>query len=138
MLKRFLASYWLAIIVLVIALLGLWHDKHTIWSVLSWIGLIVQAVLLVSVVRLYRARRTASFGWLMWASVALIISQSSWFTCHFVSGLLGADGESDVFATVLNLSERMETAFELASFLLFAIAFSRFRSEHHAHGAPTI
>ena len=38
MVKRLFTTYWLAIIVFVIALPGLWQDTHTIWSVLSWIA----------------------------------------------------------------------------------------------------
>jgi hypothetical protein len=132
MMKRFLATYWLGILVLVIALPGLWQDTHTIWSALSWIALIVQAVLLVLAVRLYRGRRTAAFAWLMWACVALVISQSSWFTFGFFAGLAGLDRESDAYATSVNWSEHVETAFGLAAFLLFVIAFNRFRSEHRA------
>jgi hypothetical protein len=138
MMKRFLATYWLGILVLVTALPGFWQDTHTIWSALSWIALIVQAVLLVLAVRLYRRRRTAAFAWLMWACVALVISQSSWFTFGFFSGLAGLDRESHAYATSVNVSEHAETAFELASFLLFVIAFSRFRSEQRESAGEEI
>ena len=110
MVKRFLTTYWLAIIVLVIALPTLWQDTHTIWSASSWIALLVQAVVVALAVRLYRDRRTSAFMWLMCACVALVISQSSWFICGFFSGLAGLDQAASkpaVYASSVCRRQRM-------------------------------
>lgn len=130
--RRFLATYWLAILVFLATLRVLWDDSLTFWSALAWITLVVQAMLLGLAVQLYRSKRTPGFAWLVWALVTQVFAQSSWFLLSFFSGLMGPGPESDASAAIFRLSERVEIAFELVSFLLFALALRWFLAEPRA------
>ena len=136
MVKRLVFAYWLPLVAVAVTLPYLWAGPLTIWSIMEWLGLVAQAALLALAIRLHRNTRRATFGWLMWAFVALIIAQTSWFAFGFLSGFAGYDAEGS--SKLWNWSRRVETLFELASFLLFAIALSRFLREHEPDATPTI
>jgi hypothetical protein len=52
------------------------------------LGLISQAVLIVFAIRAYRASRTRTSRFIMWAAICYVIAASSWWTFYFSAGLV--------------------------------------------------
>ncbi len=138
MLKR-LASFhhWPEVVTLLVCLPYLWQTPITIWSFLHWAALIAQAALLGLAVRVYRAKRSPPFTWLLWACIFSVIARSSWFTLGFSVGILGYDIDSLVYASSLAWSRRVDATFQLLSFLCLLRALSLFVREHKLDATQT-
>jgi uncharacterized membrane protein len=62
-----------------------------LWTVISYLTLVGEAVLLALAIRLFLVRRTRTFALLMWACVCFVIARSSWFTFGLFESLLSSD-----------------------------------------------
>jgi len=60
------------------------------WTVVSYLTLLGEAMMLALAIRLFLVRRTRTFALLMWACVCFVIARGSWFTFGLLEGLLSS------------------------------------------------
>src|SRR5438132_11950654 len=71
-----------------------------LWTVISYVTLVGEVVMLVLAIRLFLIRRTRTFALLMWACVCFVIARSSWFTFGFVGDFMAGRRDEAARAAV--------------------------------------
>ena len=105
------------------------------WTVVSYLTLLGEAMMLALAIRLFLVRRTRTFALLMWACVCFVIARGSWFTFGLLEGLLSSAARR---AAVERWHEYTNFTFQLLFVVLMIAALISFIRERSAAGTSSV
>jgi hypothetical protein len=96
-------------------------------------GLVFQAALLFVAIRSYRAKRTTTLRYLLWACICYVVAASSWYTFNFAAGfMLKSDALTPAMRhTVAECRYYVEQSFEILFAILMIAALISFVRQRH-------
>jgi hypothetical protein len=109
-----------------------------LWTVISYVTLVGEVVMLVLAIRLCLIRRTRTFALLMWTCVCFVIARSSWFTFGFVGDFLSSRSDETVRATVDRWHEYTNFTFQLLFVVLMIATLISFLRERSSVAIPGV
>jgi hypothetical protein len=103
-----------------------------LWTVISYLTLVGEAVMVVLAIRLFLVRRTRTFGLLMWACVCFVIARSSWFTFGLLGDFLSSHSDEAARAAVDRWHEYTNFTFQLFFVVLMIATLVSFLRERNS------
>jgi hypothetical protein len=109
-----------------------------IWHLLDLVALVLEIALVVLAIRLYRLKRTRSFGWFMSASICFVVTSAFVWVFAAIEMLLGADPQSPQSATAHAVGKHTTYIFQWLTLICLVAAAVFFLRDHRTHDEPTI